>query len=88
MAHVKITASFPEELAARLDKEAHRRELSRSSLLGEVLAQYFRDLETEEFQRQIARVLDGETEEERDEESQWLKFARRQARNRIESEDW
>ena len=88
MGHVMVTASFSEEIADRLDREARRRELSRSSLLGEVLDEYFRRLDRQEFQSAIRQALANETEEGREEEEAWLRFSRRQAGELLSREDW
>lgn len=88
MGHVKITASFPEELAQRLDREARKRDLSRSSMLGEAVEQFFRQLDREEFQSAIREVLSQETNQDRSDEDAWLRFSKRQARAWLEPEEW
>jgi metal-responsive CopG/Arc/MetJ family transcriptional regulator len=88
VAHVKITASLSEELARRLDGEAQRRELSRSSVLGEIVERHFRHQDRAEFQAAIRAVLAAETDEDRAERDAWLRFSRRQARAFLEPETW
>jgi hypothetical protein len=88
MSHVKVTASFPEELARRIDDEARKRGLSRSALLTEAADAHFRRLDREEFQAAIRAVLAEETDEDRRERDLWLKFQRRQARSLLERDDW
>ena len=88
MSHVKITASFTQELAERLDAEARTRALSRSSMLGEAVTEYFRQKDREAFQQGIRAVLEEETAEERAEREAWLGFQRRQAQKLVDHGAW
>lgn len=88
MSYTKTAVSLPDELFKRLEAFAASEGSPRSAVVAQALARFFYDIETAELRCRVSEVAGLETDDDREQEAEWLRLGRRQAIKRIEAGDW
>lgn len=87
MAHIKTAISLPEDMFAAISARAVETRTSRSALIAEAIASYLGNLRDEQFTRQMNDAVALVTDEEWDQELEWLGRAGRRTFQRLNEMD-
>jgi metal-responsive CopG/Arc/MetJ family transcriptional regulator len=83
MAYVKTAISLPEDMFAAISARASETRQSRSALIAEAIAGYLRNLQDEEFTRQMNEAVASVSDEEWENELKWTRSSARRALDRL-----